>query len=187
VSSHQTARQLLLEIQRQQFSHDESFHREIARLPVARRLTHMALHISKYFSRAVRNEVEARPNPNPRNWIDTFIICTSIANILNVRLADYWEVDEDLPEARLRRWLTTKLEGRGPLLGEFAELNDILCSACEKLDHLEDHAYRLKIAAGACRLAMMAADRVYVQHNELFNPVTARLLETKRKNMFFEG
>jgi hypothetical protein len=46
----------LRQLQVEQFSHDETYHREIARLPVQQRLTHMTLHFAKYVGRLLADD-----------------------------------------------------------------------------------------------------------------------------------
>lgn len=179
------ATEFLLGIQRQQFMHDENFHREIARLSVANRLKHMALHISKYFSRIVLAGDDTEKSGQP--WLDTFIISTSIANILNVRLSDIWKVESELRTSHLRRWIAEKCESNERLIDRLAFANDRLSSACEKIDHLESHDYRAEITAVAGTLSLLAANEIFSRHGDFSSPVAERLKQVKRKSIFFEG
>lgn len=181
----ESAHEFLLKVQRQQFLHDENFHREIVRLSVSDRLTHMALHISKYFSRIVRARDDK--SNSDQAWLDTFIISTSIANILNSKLSALWSVGAELNENQLRRWVAERCESNEHPVFRFAQINDRLSSACEKMDHLESLDYRTEILTSAGELSLLAANEIFARHGEILSPITQRLLQAKRKNMFFEG
>ena len=79
---------VMLDLQREQFAHDERFHREIARLSTGARLKHMALHFCKYtgqFATVLRNPefVALRV----RTITNSFIISLCSANSLNFDLS----------------------------------------------------------------------------------------------------
>src|SRR5437868_13538203 len=74
-------------IQLDQFKHDETYHREIARLSTQDRLKHMALHFAKYagnLAEPTSDEIALK-----KAVTDTFIIAVSTANTLNVRVSEY--------------------------------------------------------------------------------------------------
>jgi hypothetical protein len=80
----------MLGLQREQFEHDEWFHREIVRLSIAARLKHMALHFCKYAGQfaAVARDPENAPL-RLRTITDSFIISLCSANTLNFNLSEH--------------------------------------------------------------------------------------------------
>lgn len=133
------------ELQLQQFKHDETYHREIARLSVQDRLRHMALHFAKYSGRFVEAEAAGDEALKQRIATDVFIIGVSTANILNIRLVRELEA-----------------LGRPRAATEFASSLAIgagkMAAACEKLDHLEDFPFRVVIRDAALRLVDAAIE-----------------------------
>lgn len=178
------AEELLILIQRNQHNHDEIYHKEIARLPVSERLQHMALHISKYFSQFVE-ESQGRYSCD-KEWKDSFIISTSICNILNTKISDLWGLtDKDVMASDLRDYIKSYISNDMGESSELCMLSDInyeLSNACEKIDHLEDYAYRPNISWAASRLAAYSAEKV-MKKGDLYDEITSRLMETKRKNI----
>jgi hypothetical protein len=160
----------LEEIQLDQFKHDETYHREIARLSTQDRLKHMALHFAKYSG----NLAEAGEDHGAvqKALTDTFIIAVSTTNILNVRLSDALaEVSARMPES-FATILTTRA-GR-------------MAAACEKLDHLEDVAFRPIIRQCVMDLLRAAAAEAERHGWEIETLVRKRLAGVKQK-MIFHG
>ena len=144
----------LLQLQREQFEHDEAFHREVARLEIKHRLTHMALHFSKYVGYVGGHVGDDSRGPDLRRVIvDCFIIALSSANILNVRLSDEFGLDStDYPSLHdfARRLSLQNSEGRFDAAWLLVALSipvGRMAKACEALDHLEALAYREEIPA----------------------------------------
>jgi hypothetical protein len=81
---------VMLDLQREQFAHDERFHREIVRLSTETRLKHMALHFCKYtgqFATVLQNSDTAALRF--RTITDSFIISLCSANALNFNLSEH--------------------------------------------------------------------------------------------------
>lgn len=140
-----SAGKVLFELQVEQHHHDETYHREIARLPMHQRLNHMALHFSKY-----AGKIAIAPDTDTilRVLTDTLIIAISTANILNTNL---WELVE--PQGREFLGLSAfgrsiaagterGNEDRAQLLREFVIAAGLMAAACEKIDHLEEVNFR---------------------------------------------
>lgn len=157
-------------IQFAQFRHDEAYHREISRLTVKQRLTHMALHFAKYAGQLAAGLDDAGLR---RTVTDLFVIAVSTGNVLNVRLHDL-------------------LSARGPvhdtsppaLARNVAVEAGRMAAACEKLDHLEDFAFRREIQAATVALlanaVCAAADRGW----DVCDLVQERLGPVKEKSIF---
>ena len=176
----------LIRIQKLQLDHDEFYHREIARLPIGSRLQHMALHISKYFSRIVMEST--RSDVQPKAWIDTFIISTSTCNILNVRLYDLWSSISPIYDDHqtLESWiqiLEQETLKSGCELSILASANLEFSNAAEKIDHIESYDYRKFIAMSVKLLSVISAAKI-VRNQNLRETVLIRLNETKIKNIF---
>ena len=182
-----TAADLLMLIQHKQLEHDESYHREIARLPIIERLQHMALHISKYFARIVQSEVGGTHSGSA--WLDTFIISVSISNILNKRLSDLWNISDEVSSGEISDWLrmnSAYSDDREELLLAFAQSAESLSNACEKMDHLESFDYRATLHVCVKQLSQLSAAELVGQH-ELFDVVESRLSDVKCKSIFHEA
>ena len=122
------------QLQLQQFRHDETYHREIARLSVQNRLTHMTLHFAKYAGYLAEGGDDQRIR---QVATDIFIIALSSGNILNQRFSDVIDLltaARDADTMDFVRHLTIS-SGR-------------MSAACEKLDHLEDFPFRSTIKEG---------------------------------------
>jgi hypothetical protein len=158
------------QIQLDQFKHDEMYHREIARLSTQDRLKHMALHFAKYAGNVV--ESGGDDAALRKAVIDTFIIAVSTANVLNVQLSDALpEVSDQISES-----FATTLAIRA---GHMA-------AACEKLDHLEDVAFRPIIRQ--CVISLVRAAAAEAEHRgwDIVSLVHDRLAGVKQK-MIFHG
>jgi hypothetical protein len=167
-------RGVLPQLQLEQFQHDELYHREIARLPVQRRLTHMALHFAKYAGNLAESAGDLERVQ--RVVTDVFVIGTSCANALNVRLA------EALPDR------PTSVEAYD--LASFASALTInagrMAAACEKLDHLEDFPFRTVIREAAVELVDRAICFSDAQAWDLERLVRERLAGVKQKMIFHD-
>jgi hypothetical protein len=159
-------------LQLQQFRHDETYHREIARLPVQRRLAHMTLHFAKYAGYLAEGCDEARLQ---QITTDTFVIALSGANILNYRLSEVGNplsgVDVN-SEADFARWIVIAA-GR-------------MSAACEKLDHLEDFPFRLVIRDGIIVCAKAALAFCAFKNWNASELVRARLKGIKNRSFFHD-
>jgi hypothetical protein len=167
-------RRALHDLQLEQFNHDEKYHREIARLSVQDRLRHMALHFAKYAG----NLAEAQGDwaKIQRVVTDVFIIGTSCANTLNVRLPDVLPPPhsaEDDGDVNSFATVLTINAGR-------------MAAACERLDHLEDFPFRPTIRDAAVALIDQAIRFAEAQGWDLPALARARLARVKEK-MIFHG
>jgi hypothetical protein len=162
--------QELDQLQREQFEHDEKYHREIARLTVQNRLTHMTLHFAKYAGSLAEGCDEARLK---QITTDVFVIALSSANILNTRLSDVGDlqsVDPVEAEADFARGLSIAA-GR-------------MSAACEKLDHLEDFPFRPVIRDGVIACAKTALAFCAFMNWNVGGMVRERLKGIKTKSIF---
>ena len=138
----------LLTLQWAQLRHDEAYHKDIVILPLAHRITHMALHNAKYtayfFSALESND----PTPLRRTLTDAFVIAVATANALNQDLGH--DLEPEIGNANSLTELGASLADRLPrdqgdplwLVRTFAKHNGRLAKACESLDHIEALPFR---------------------------------------------
>lgn len=153
-----------------QFRHDETYHREISRLTVKERLTHMTLHFAKYAGYLAAGADDRRFR---RTVTDLFVIGLSTLNGLNVQI--HSAISEmpranDTSEAELTRSVTV-------LAGHMA-------SACERLDHLEDFPYRQTLRDAALAMVALALAAAQDRGWVMADLVSERLLPVKEKSIF---
>lgn len=157
-------------IQLEQFRHDERYHREISRLTVKERLTHMALHFAKYAGYCA----EGLDEEGMRRLVtDVFVIGVSTVNSLNLRLYDLLLADG--PPA----------ETEGPAFGRLLTIQaGRMAAACEKLDHLESFSYRETIRDSAVTLVGAALSVARERGWDIEDLVRQRLQPVKEKSIF---
>lgn len=159
-------------VQWKQFQHDETFHREISRLTVQQRLTHMALHFSKY----VGYLAEVRDDEHRRKTVtDIFVIGVSTLTVLNVKAYPL--------VAAIDRKFDTSWDG---LLREVATRAGRMASACERLDHLEDFPFRMTIRDAAAELVAIALAAAQDRGWNMLEMVEVRLHPVKKKSIFYD-
>jgi hypothetical protein len=171
----------MLDLQREQFEHDERFHREIARLSVHARLNHMALHFCKYTGQFAAVCVSGDGKLRERTIIDSFIISLCSANALNFNLGEYiapnLKVSSTIGDIGI--YLTETLDQSVRkddkwLFSAHAIQAGRMARACEKIDHLESFPFREEscdAVLGLCQIALIAAS---VYGIELHKAVHAR-------------
>lgn len=161
-------------IQLEQFKHDETYHREIARLSMQDRLRHMTLHFGKYAG----NLAESGEDETVFRKVvtDTFIIAVSTANTLNVRLSD---VLSDATSAGI-------VDRERPFGTALTIHAGRMAAACEKLDHLEDFAFRAVVRERTISLVQAAIAEAERRGWGIAELVRTRLAGVKQK-MIFHG
>lgn len=158
-------------IQLAQFRHDEAYHREISRLTVKARLTHMVLHFAKYagYLAEAPNDEQFR-----RTLTDLFIIGISTVNSLNVNVHELLVAEGPVVDTSLSALTrsVTIFAGR-------------MAAACEKLDHLESFPYRQAIQAGAVSVVALAISAAFDRGWSMEELVRERLQPVKEKSIFY--
>lgn len=158
-------------MQREQLYHDETYHREISRLSVKGRVTHMTLHFAKY---AGYLEEDQGNDKFRRTVTDLFVIGMSVLNGFNVRAY-------------------TSLESLGPL--NYTSKDELkrtvtimtgrMAAACERLDHLEDFPYRRILQDAAISITAAALATACHYGWSMPSLVYERLQPIKEKSIFF--
>lgn len=182
---HSSAADELFALQVAQQTHDEKYHREIARLTVHARLNHMALHFAKYVGQ-LATAIESDDRRLVRRTItDAFVIALSSANTLNLPLA------EAIPFARDARSIS-QLGGMLPndrnrpnwLLLSFAVPTGQIARACEKLDHVEGFPFRETITEGVVAVCQATIISAHDYDIHLPSAVRERFAEIEPKYLF---
>ncbi len=179
-----SAKKILFELQVEQHAHDEKYHREIARLSVHQRLSHMALHFSKYTGKiaALRDPAAIVPI-----YVDALIIAISTANILNVELWDLLgEQGQEFPGLlafgrALAVDLRMDVASHSRLIRRTAIAAGRVAAACEKIDHLEDIPYRSEIKAGIAQISELSLAYISSQGADPAQLVRQRLANVKQR------
>ena len=185
----------MLSLQREQFEHDERFHREIARLNIAARLKHMALHFSKYtgqLAAVLQNPQNAALRS--RTITDSFIISLCSANTLNFNLAE--QVAPGMGAGATLRDIGLYLSRE---LYPAAKLDDVwlvsahaihaakMAAACEKIDHLEGFPFREELQKAVLRLCQIGVIAAYTNNIDLLSAVRDRRIQIRDRNPFISA
>jgi hypothetical protein len=184
----------LIRMQVQQYEHDEFFHKEITRLNIHQRLNHMALHFAKYAGKICDCVLNTQDEQIlKKNIIDSFIISTTCANTLNIRIVDKLSFsDTAMPEnlLDLGRDIANQLgidtEDSLWLVKTYPVVVGELAKACESVDHLESYPYRETIADCVIRICSLMLVAASQQNIDLVNEVSNRLTGVKQKSIFFD-
>lgn len=162
-------------LQLDQFQHDELYHREISRLPTQAKLRHMALHFAKYAGNLL--ESEGDPDTLRRITTDVFVIGTTTANALNVRLA--------LELADLAANPLVETDSFAAFVRALTVHGGRMAAACEKLDHLEDYPFRPVIKAATVELLQSSLNVCRANGWDVQDLVASRLQPIKEKSIFY--
>lgn len=158
------------QLQQNQFLHDETYHREIARLTVQRRLTHMTLHFAKYAG--YLGEISVMENEQ-KVLTDILIIGLSSANILNMRLSECIDFS---PKNRAM----TVAEYRNSLIIATGKM----AAACEKLDHLEDFPFRVVLCDNVRQIVQVTLNVFFERNIDVEVVIQERLSGIRSKALF---
>ncbi len=183
----------LYQLQLNQLRHDETYHKEIVRLPVHQRLNHMALHFAKYSGLLASELIAPSFNEQERAKlvVDCFAIAVSSMNILNTRISDRLLSDNtthissiaELAQAYAKELVTPS---KYWLLLQSSALSGKIAKACESLDHLESYDYREVFLEGATGLIKVYLAAAHTFGIDIESSLTERLLTVKKKSIFFE-
>lgn len=159
----------VLQMQRDQYSHDQRNHWDILTLHKTDRLKHYGLHYCKYVGRVARGVEETKELE--RTLIDTTLVSLSAANTLHQRLG---MVDPGV----------TKSMQIDPLR-PFADAAGRFADACEKIDHLEEF---LAIATTAnSEIFLWSVRMAGHTHLDMREMLKIRRAELKGRHFYIEG
>lgn len=184
VTGSSSAQKVLFELQVEQHHHDETYHREIARLSLHQRLNHMALHFAKYTGKIASTQDSAMLFSV---FVDVAIISLSTANALNVNMYDLLEEDDrDFPGLlAFGRSLATsvqcELDQPFELVRATAIASGRMAAACEKIDHLEEISFREEIRWSLAQLCKFSIAFISSHGNDPAQVIRTRLAEVKKR------
>lgn len=183
----------LYQLQLNQLHHDERFHKEIVRLPVHQRISHMALHFAKYSGQLASEFLTPSCSEQQRSKliIDCFAIAVSSANILNIRISDRLLSDsttdiDSIPELAEVYADELVTSSKYWLLLQSTSLSGKIAKACESLDHLEPYDYREKFLDGVMGLIKVYMAAAHTLDIDIETALAERLHAVKKKSIFFE-
>jgi hypothetical protein len=134
----------LCELQVEQLTHDESFHKDIVILPLADRIKHMALHNAKYVGYFIDAVDTGDDSRFQAVLTDAFIISLATANTLNQNIDQALRVAGG-SNTGLMRVGAMLIDGGIRAAAEpfgfvkaYARATGQMAKACESLDHMED-------------------------------------------------
>lgn len=163
--------ELLASLQLEQRLHDDLYHPDIARLDIARRLSHLTLHLCKYCGDLMAAEGRGNAEREKKVLVDAAIISLSAATALQLDLFRLTEKDclEDLPRAFVSRLVIR--------VGKLAK-------AAEALDHVEDYPVRKVWEAQFGRIFQEASIEIERRFGYPADLVRTRLQEVRSKVKF---
>lgn len=183
-------REQLLSLQWAQLKHDEAYHRDIVILPLAQRISHMALHNAKYtgyfFAAIDGNE----PDRLMRTLTDAFTIALASANALNQDLGCELETkignEVSLHALGLRLTDTLPRDSNDPLwlVRRFAQYSGQLAKACESLDHLEAMPFRELMSESNLAFFMTVLAEASARGADLAEAYKSRMRDVESKSIF---
>ena len=179
----------LLNLQWKQLQHDENYHKDIWLLTVHHRINHMTLHFAKYSGQLIEANFNKDSNQFSKTCLDSLIIATSLANILNVNLSVALEGYN--PQCKSINELSKKLLNEFDLTTDslsrkIAVLVGKLAKAAESVDHLEKFAFREVLSELTIEIFKLVIAGCTITSNiSIIDEIEKRMLTVERKSMFF--
>lgn len=138
----------LIDLQKQQVTHDRHHHHDIYTLPHPLRMNHYALHFSKYVGRLSEeySNEEARQRHLEKTLADSFIVVLASANTLNLDLQEELESTFDATSSTLSKLAQEFGQKIDPVdngelqqwwFSEYAGPAGEMSNAMESRDHME--------------------------------------------------
>jgi hypothetical protein len=178
----------LLALQWMQLKHDEGYHKDVAALPIAQRIKHMAFHYAKYAAYLL-DAVERRDEARLRaTLVDAFIISLATANILNNQLGAALEAEgtESLDDlgAGLAETLPRDAGDTLWLVKQFVRYTGRLAKMCESFDHLEPLPFRSEMTACNLNLLKVVLAESSARQLDLADCYRTRIRAVEARSMF---
>lgn len=117
-----------------QYEHDISYHADIVALGLVKRLTHVALHLSKY---AYGISLSRSDKKFQKDYTDAFVMIVSGANLLDIDLSEVNEYEEFV---------------EGGFLSNYLYFSAIFSKSCESYDHFEKYSFHKSWESSICSL-----------------------------------
>jgi hypothetical protein len=173
------AKSSLYDLQVEQLTHDELFHKDVVILSLADRIKHMALHHAKYVGYFV-DAVEAGDDVRFQAILtDAFIITLATANTLNQNIGQtLGAIDNDADLIGIGVILAVDshrhIDDPFAFVKAYARSAGQLAKACESWDHMEDVPY-----VAMMRTSNVDLFKLVVAQGELLSLDLATLFRTR--------
>ena len=188
MSGPMTVSDQLLALQWAQLKHDENYHKDVAVLPIAQRIKHMAFHYAKYAAYlldAVEQQDDARLRAT---LVDAFIIALATANILNHQLGADLEAGEPASLSGLGEELARTLPRVANdalwLVKQFVRHTGRLAKMCESFDHLESLPFRNEMKASNLAIMKVVLAESSARRLDLADAYRGRIRAVEARSMF---
>lgn len=158
------------ELQLRQRRHDDEYHPEIARLPVADRINHVILHFAKY-----ARKLTLQPDNVQQYVIDALIMSLSASNVMKHRLASC------VGTADFTAHPVTQGDAHASLVKSLVLGCGLMAEAREKLDHVEAYPFRDSLVEGINEVAFATCAYAKTRQWNLSNLVEERLSAVRSK------
>lgn len=158
-------------LQAEQLRHDEIAHQDILQLSVSRRLTHFALHFTKYQVALLKNSKSSSSDPLCRPLTDSLIIVLAAANALDV----------NLEERVLEYGINQREDLRESLLYEYVDILGNMAKACEAIDHAESYPSLAVFEQSIVNLVMLLERLAQLEDIDLIAMTKRRWREVEEK------
>lgn len=157
-------------LQTRQRHHDDEYHPEIARLPVADRLNHIILHFAKY-----ARKLMVEPDNAETFVTDSLIMSLSASNVIKLKLSDAVAAEAgaahlNYENDRDAAFFQALVLGCG-----------LMAEAREKLDHIEDYPFRQSIVSGITTIALACCRYAQSGDRNIHELVEGRLSRVRAK------
>ena len=180
----------LKELQWKQLKHDVNYHKDIWLLTVHHRVNHMVLHFAKYNGQLAQASFEKNSDLFRSSCLDTLIIATSLANILNVDLAKAFDVHKS--NCTSIDELSISMQKLNDATIDSVSRNVAICvgklaKAAESIDHLEKFSFRETLNDLVVDIFSIALAGCYIANGRtIVQRIQDRMLSVEQKSMFYE-
>lgn len=148
-----------------QYQHDILYHADIVALGMVRRLTHVALHLSKY---AYGISLPRQTERFKKDYTDAFIMIVSASNILSIDLFEC----EDL-----------KKQPSSSFLSNYLYFSSVFSKSSESYDHFEEHTFHASWKKSIISLFILFEKDASMNNIDLISISNKRLDEVENKIM----
>jgi hypothetical protein len=148
-----------------QYEHDILYHADIVALGMVRRLTHVALHLSKY---AYGISLPRQTSRFKKDYTDAFIMVISASNILSIDLFECKDLEEQPSDEFLSNYLY---------------FSSVFSKSSESYDHFEEHTFHASWKKSTIALFNLFKKDACINNIDLISISNKRLDEVESKIM----
>jgi NTP pyrophosphatase (non-canonical NTP hydrolase) len=179
----------LQELQWKQLQHDTHYHKEIVQLTMPNRVNHMVLHFAKYNAAMMKAVITQDKMLFQKTCVDVLIITTSLANTLNIDLANYFDQYKNCKDINE---LASKIkninqESMNSFMLNMIEITGELAKAAESVDRMENFNIREQLQDGTIDMFIEALCGIFMIVNQsIIENISERMIEVEKKSIFFK-